>query len=442
MLPFIAVLVGKIIAYLSRYLKIGGGSAAPGLFALRIDPELVEGLSKKIPRHVVITGTNGKTTTARMLAHFAQEAGLKVIRNHTGSNLERGIASTLISRFTLYPLPFTLSFDLGIWELDEAAFNSVVHKIKPDIVVFLNVFRDQLDRYGEVDSVIKRWCATLKSLPKSTTVLVNGDDVNTLKLKECFKGKTETFGAENYKIIGESIEKEKSNHKLDFEAKNIKLRGLDGTRFELFINHKSLIVNLPLPGIYHIYDAIAALSCAYHLNMPIPRLTESLKNFQPAFGRVEKFSLQPGRLKRKNDGYIFLIKNPAGATQVFETIAPQLKPKDRLLIALNDNLADGTDVSWIWDANFEELRNSSRAKSRDYSIICSGTRAYDLAVRLKYAGFDRKYIQVEPSLQNALKQAIKGLKGTLYILPTYTAMLEIQKILAKIRVKGNYWEEN
>ncbi len=176
--------------------------------------------------------------------------------------------------------------------------------------------------------------------------------------------------------------------------------------------------------------------------------SDALKTFSPAFGRVEKISFQPPGLKRRVDGYIFLIKNPAGATQVFETIAPQLKKGDRLLLALNDNLADGTDVSWIWDSNFELLQpttyNSSSLSLRAEGlqpIFCSGTRAYDLANRLKYAGFNVDVSNVESNLEKAVKQAQMGLKGRLFILPTYTAMMELQSILAKSGIKRNYWEE-
>ena len=363
---FLALLAGKTTLKLSRFLRFGGGSAAPGLFALRLDPKLVKELASQIPTNIVITGTNGKTTTARMIAHFAKNQGLKVIRNHTGSNLERGIASTLIQNSNLHLKGANLNYDLGIWELDEAAFNIVAPKIQPSIIIFLNIFRDQLDRYGEVDSVVKKWGETLKGLPKTTTILVNGDDANTLGLKKYFKGKIQTFGVKDHKILGESIEKRKTiSH--NFEAKNIKLRGLNGSTFELKTENLSdgplYKINLPLPGIYHIYDAVAALACiSFFSNIPSSRgkpiyqHAKALKNFSPAFGRVEKFSLQPRGL---NSGFILLIKNPAGATQVFETIAPEVKKNDKLLFALNDNLADGTDISWIWDANFEKLQTTN-----------------------------------------------------------------------------------
>lgn len=381
-----AILFGKSITQLSKILKIGGGTAAPGLYALKIDPDLVSKLVIKIPKNIVITGTNGKTTTARMIAHFAKSCGLKVIRNHAGSNLERGIVSTLIAN--------KLQAELGIWELDEAAFNTVAPKIKPDLVVILNVSRDQLDRYGEVDKVVNDWCRTLEKLPKTTTLLVNRDLV---RLKTCFAGRVHTFGL----------------------PKDIKLKGLDGSAFSLFINHKSLFINLLLPGVYHIYDAIAALSIANELKLSLEKCIQSLKTFRPAFGRVEKFGW----------GYIFLIKNPAGATAVFDTIRPILKPDDRLLLALNDNLADGTDVSWIWDAEFEKLHVTSDM----LQVTCSGTRAYDLANRLKYADIPAV---VEPDLKKAFREATNGLKGRLFVLPTYTAMLQFQKIL-----KRHYWEE-
>src|SRR3989338_8086341 len=460
----IAIFLGKLIALISQTFKLGGGSAAPGLYSLKIDSNLVEKLIKQIPHNIVITCTNGKTTTARLLAHFATQSGLKIIRNHTGSNLERGIASALIQNYRLHPWGVNPKFDLGIWELDEAAFNIMVKKIKREIILFLNVFRDQLDRYGEVDTVVKKWAETLKTLTPQTKVLVNGDDTNTAKLAKYFIGKVQKFGLQNYKLRGESIEKRGHNTKLDFEAKNIKLNGLKGSSFNLFLNHKSYILNLPLPGIYHIYDTVAAIAAFTCLFTDIPihplrrlseasRYTNTLKSFLPAFGRVEKFSFQPLRLERKVEGYIFLIKNPAGATQVFETIAPQLRQNDRLLLTLNDNLADGTDVSWIWDAEFELLlmplsfpRKRESNKQNIYgspiksgmTVVCSGSRTYDLAVRLKYAGFEIKEENIEADIEKALKQAQKGLKGRLFILPTYTAMLELQYILAKRGIKEDY----
>jgi len=471
---FLAILLGKFISYLTRILKIGGGSAAPGLYALSVEPNLVTKLAVKVPKNVVITGTNGKTTTAKMLAHFAQKTGFKVIRNHTGSNLERGIASTLLQQSSIRLNGIRTKYDLGIWELDEAAFNNVAPKLRPDIVVFLNVFRDQLDRYGEIDTIVKNWGQTLSNISPEILVLTNGDDVNTSKLAECFKGKVQKFGIKDYKFPSENsylIENEVKNNKiknksykhlkeskkLDFEAKNVKLNGLVSSLFSLTINNKQslrssdlkqLTINLPIPGIYHIYDFLAAFAAGTALNMNLKKMVLSLKTYLPAFGRVEKFHLSPTtkRASASEAGYIFLIKNPAGANQVFKTIAPNIKPNDTLLFALNDNAADGTDVSWIWDVDFElfqkVLNHFKKSKSRNHTIYVSGTRAHDLALRIKYAGVDPKKIKVEPDLKQALKQARTGLKGKLFILPTYTAMLEIQSILTKSGIKKHYWKED
>lgn len=429
---FFAILLGKLIVYLTRLFNFGGGSAAPGLYALKIYPELVKDLGAKIPKNVVITGTNGKTTTARMLSHFAGISNLRAIRNHTGSNLERGIASTLISNFHLKK---GLNYDLGIWELDEAAFNTVAPKLKPDIIIFLNIFRDQLDRYGEIDTVVKNWSNTLTRIPPGTKVLINGDDANLIKLAKSFKGKVKKFGVKDFKISGETLVSLKERENLDFEAKEVKLNGLKSSSFSLFINHYSLIINLPLPGIYHIYDFLGGFAAGLILGLKPKEMIASLINYSPAFGRVEKLPF----------GYIFLIKNPAGATQVFETIAPNIKEKDKLFMALNDNLADGTDVSWIYDAEFEKLLfpiSSLRgAKRRSNLIILSGSRASDLAVRLKYAGFDPREITIEPDLKKALQKARNGLEGQLFILPTYTAMLDLQSILAEQGLKKHYWIE-
>lgn len=423
-----AVLLGKLIAYFTKLLKLGGGSAAPGLYALWVEPDLVEKLASQIPMNVVITGTNGKTTTTKMLAHFAKTAGLKVIRNHTGSNLERGLASILIQNSHFQLKGIKLNYDLGIWELDEAAFNTITPKLKLDIVVFLNVFRDQLDRYGEIDTVTKNWCQTLRKFPSQTSILVNGDDVNTLKLARCSHSKVQKFGVKDFKIIGESIENIKEKENLDFEARNVKLSGLNSSSFLLHTTNYILPTTLFLPGLYHIYNLLASFAVGMNLGLQPKQMVSSLKNYSPAFGRVEKLPF----------GYIFLIKNPAGATQVFETIAPNIKPADTLLLALNDNLADGTDVSWIWDAGFEKLKTTNN----ELRTICSGTRAQDLAVRLKYAGFQIEMTNIEPDLEKALRRSRNGLKGRLFILPTYTAMLELQSILAKAGLKKHYWEES
>lgn len=423
-----AILLGKLILFLSRLFKIGGGSAAPGLYALKIDKNLIERLAKQIPKTVIVTGTNGKTTTAKIIDHFVKENNIKVIRNSTGSNLERGIASTLISHTNI--LGNLQNVDLAIWELDEAAFNQLAPKLNSDAIVFLNAFRDQLDRYGEVDSVVANWGKSLQHLSKDITIVVNGDDGHTASLKDFFKGKVTTFGLQNYKVAGEKSVVV-TGLKLDIEAKDINNNGLSGTEFN-FLNHK---VNLPIPGIYQIYNFLAAAIVAQRLGVTTDQIVKSIASFTAAFGRVEKVTLQTGQ-----EVFILLIKNPVGATQVFQTISPTFGKDDVLLIALNDNLADGTDVSWIWDANFELLSPSLRAQ-RSNLVYVSGIRAYDLSLRLRYAGFNTNQLTIEPDLEKAYEMATAKLKGKLFILATYTAMMALQNLLVKKSLKKHYWRE-
>lgn len=425
MKKFTAITVGKILYKTSRATKIGGGSAAPGLYALKIYPNLVEELVRDIPLNIIITGTNGKTTTARMLSHFAKDQSLKVIRNQTGSNLERGIASTLITSGNLK------QYDLGIWEVDEATFNKVVFQIKPQVIIFLNAFRDQLDRYGEVDTVVTKWWQTLRSITWKPTIIVNGSDYNTLNLTSEGTNKSIVFKVKNHLVDWEKTAPINSQIKADFEA-TIKKITASMTTLNLKYTKGNISLDLPLPGAYNVYNFLAAFACGVNIKLNPQKMISSLQNFSPAFGRYEKISLG------ENDGFIFLIKNPVGATLVFETVALLLKKEDRLLLALNDNFADGTDVSWIWDAKFEKLVDTKNLPQ----IICSGIRAYDLALRLKYAGVKANHIYVEPSLQKTFEASRKGLKGSLYILPTYTALLDLQKLLAKQGLKPNYWEEN
>lgn len=433
----LAIFLGKIIFYLTKALKIGGGSAAPGYYALKLEPDLVKILSAQIPLNVVIAGTNGKTTTARMLAHFAKYQRLKVIKNATGSNLERGISSSLIQEANL--LGKIKGVDLGIWELDEAALGLVIFSLKPKAVVFLNVLRDQLDRYGEVDNIIKRWSQALKKIPAQTQILINGDDQNLNLLKKVYPGKIRTFGLATKKIKGEKVIQPAPPVKLNLEAVNIKTEGLKQSTFQITDGNEKLAINLPLAGIYNIYNFLAAFGLGKSLGFKTASMIKSLAHFTPAFGRVEKLEIKGKK------AWIFLIKNPVGASLVFQTVRDNLSKKDGILIALNDNFADGQDVSWIWDAEFEQLsitRPSFGGNNEQFTIIVSGTRAEDLAVRLKYAGFNPDNIIIESKLKKAFKKALDIFEGQLFILPTYTALLSLQKILTETGVKSHYWEED
>lgn len=421
MRPFLAILLGKLIFALIRIFKLGGGFAAPGLYALKIDPDLIQTLVEQIPKRIIITGTNGKTTTSGMLVHLFKTSNLKIISNSTGSNLERGIASTLIKETSLFG---KTKKDVAIWEVDEAAFNTLAPKISPNLVVFLNVFRDQLDRYGEVDSVVNKWIKTINKLAGDTQFLINADDGSLESLIKSIKV------PEIYSVKGIEIGSEKDSlSKLTprFLALHIK-RTEDKLKFIFRLDDCQLKVTLPSIGEYNVYNATAALSAKFLVDGLSDLEAASLGNFKSAFGRHETIQIGSKKIS------IFLIKNPTGATAVLKSLPNNFRDQDRLLLVLNDNFADGTDVSWIWDINFEQIKISPKV-----DIIASGSRAYDLALRLKYAGF--KNIEIEPDLEAAFSSAVNKTGDNLYILPTYTAMLELQKILVSKGVKKEYWKE-
>lgn len=440
----LAIWVARVISFLTTTFKIGGGSAAPGLYALKVDPELVRKLAKQIPQNIVITGTNGKTTTARLLHHLVASQKVTTIRNATGSNLERGIASALLEKVSL--LGKISEVQVGIWELDEAAFNSVVFKLRPELMVFLNAFRDQLDRYGEVDSVRSKWWNSLLKVDWNTHMLINEGDPTVATLEEVTEENKRItasfFKLRGHKNFAEATIKDPLNSdRADFEAKIIKNRGLSGSDVEVLYPGGRFTMHFQVPGNYQIYNLLAAFSVYYALNLPIEHIEELLTDFSPAFGRVEKVSI------KGVECYIFLIKNPAGANNVFETISGEIGKDDVLLAALNDNFADGKDVSWIWDADFEQLVTQSklpRTMSHEPSntLIVSGRRAQDLGVRFKYAGFGTKGILIENDFNRALELALDSQPKRLFILPTYTALLQLQRHLAEMGVKKEYWKES
>jgi UDP-N-acetylmuramyl tripeptide synthase len=436
---FFAVFLAKCIALLTRILRIGGGSAAPGLWGLRIEPNLITHLSCCFEQKIIICGTNGKTTTSRMIAHIARMNDITVMRNSTGSNLERGLVSTLISHISWYDLltlHITPPHKIAIFEVDEAAFNVIVPKLKPSTIVFLNLYRDQLDRYGEVDTILKRWLQTLKKLDYQPAIILNQDDRTLQQLIDKFP--SQTFAVRDHALQGEqTVQKTKKHHDPTAEAFEITNLSLGETTFSVSFQTHTQQVALPIPGIYHVYDFLAAFLVGELLQIAPAKSIDAIKTFSPAFGRVERILLPvKSSLEKSLYGYIFLIKNPTGATVVLETIAQFLTPKDVFFLALNDYLADGTDVSWIWDTEFERISTLKPAK-----IVISGSRCYDLALRLKYAGFDPESLVIEPNIKTAFGIASKELQGDLFMLPTYTALLELQKILTKMGLKKHYWEE-
>lgn len=447
-----AIIVGKTVNLLIN-LKGGGGTAAPGLYALKIDPNLIEKLSSKIKKgSIVIAGTNGKTTTTRILSDILGSK-YKIIHNRQGSNLLRGVASTLINNSTLAG---NIKPDLAIWEADEAAFPEIVRQTSPKIIVLLNLFRDQLDRYGEIESIREKWSKEVAALPANTKLILSADDPSVAFIAKSFKGKPIYFGVEEHKLNLPLIENvadvrfclncgaplaynpiysahlghwscpqcHHNRPKPAISASNTKFNPDLSTSSQFSLLNSEFSIQYSLPGLYNVYNMLAAASAASVNGIDNKQILKSIENFQPAFGRFQKLEIAGKK------AVIFLIKNPAGANEVLRTISSLPTTNYQLLTILNDNIADGRDVSWIWDTNWETVKGKVK------SVNTAGTRAYDLALRLKHAGLDN--ITVHEDINTSLQEALAKLntKDTLMILPTYTAMLELQKIV------GGKWQKD
>lgn len=462
---FTAILLGKIIAYATK-LSGGGATAAPGLYALKIDPSLVKKLTKDLNENsIVVSGTNGKTTTSRLIADILSTK-FRIIHNRQGSNLLRGIASTLISKSTIVG---KINQNLGIWEVDEATLAETLVNIKPKIIVLLNLFRDQLDRYGEVNTLREKWQEALLKMPKNCTLIANADDPGISFITKNFKGEVIFFGINDQKLrlpeishvadiryclnCGSKLSYQNllSGHMGHYSCPSCSFKRPDTQisasnlifKPDFSINLKLTVngqlsalsevegetVNCQLPGLYNAYNILAAISVANFLGIDSETIKHSISNFSAAFGRSEQILIQ-GKIAK-----VFLIKNPTGANEVLRVLA--LQDKIHLFVALNDNFADGRDVSWIWDTNWEVL--SGKIKS----VSVSGIRAWDMATRLKYAGFKLSKKEIDENINYSLNFTVKNINSQepLIILPTYTALLEIKKSISRSE-KNLKWHEN
>jgi len=454
-----AIIVGKLAAEATRTFGRGGGTAAPGLVAEQIDPLLLRHLTARLRYgSVIISGTNGKTTTSRLLAHILGAAGLQGVHNRSGSNLTRGIASTLLDKSDLSG---HVSADIGLFEVDEAALTSAAIQIVPRVLILTNLFRDQLDRYFELDQVLLRWRRVVEHLPQETTLCLNADDPRVATLGRYAKGRVIYFGVResahklsdlpgsadvlacpncsqqmNYeelylghqgKYFCSNCQFKRPN--LEVSASKIALDGLQGLRFEMSTPKGGIGIHLGVPGFYNVYNALAAAAGAVALEMNLTAVQAGLGEFKAAFGRIERIPVGDKEI------LLTLVKNPAGFNEVLRMLSGTAH--EHLLLALNDLLADGRDVSWIWDVDLERLADHRGP------ITISGIRAWDLADRLKYAGVNTGLLQVQPDLGLALRQALDNTPEgqTLYILPTYTAMLELRQILTKMGHVQAFWED-
>lgn len=449
-----AVITSKAIAWALKIIG-SGATAAPGLIALKIDPALVTKLAGQLDKNILVSGTNGKTTTTRMVSTILSQAKIPHIHNRAGSNLLRGLASTLTQTSNLMgKMPAGL---IGLWETDEAVFPIAGGQIKPQIVLLTNLFRDQLDRYGEIDTVAQGWKKALIKLTQSSQIILNADDATVANLGRNLKSKVVFFGLSDKNLDGRL-----PDHASDatvcprcFSAlsyqqcfvghmgiyscpkcgqiqppKNVSLVNASKNQLEINAFGKSIKITNRLPGNYNLYNLTAAVTLAKILNIDNKAVVQALADFIPAFGRVEKIKVKDKTL------HLFLVKNPTGFNEVINTLV-SLQKNLTCLIAINDLIADGKDVSWLWDVNFEKLQ------PRLEQVIVSGVRAHDMALRLKYTSGSKQsnHLIIEPTLQKSIKLLLTQ-KGTdLFVLPTYTAMLETRKILSQMGLVKSSWKD-
>ena len=431
----------------------GGGTTLPGKLLWKLDPAAIDALAARLPQgSVAVSATNGKTTTTAMVAEILRPH-VRIAHNDSGANLVSGVASALLE---------ARDAELGLFEVDEGALPEVSRRVRPKALLLCNLFRDQLDRYGELELVAGRWRAAVQELPADSALVVNGDDPQVGDLgRERGPGTRTVFGVDDPRQAHPSLQHAADSKwcircgtayeyaaayighlgdyrcpacgharpPLDVVAREIELGGIERASFDLVTPDGSRRVQLRVPGLYNVYNALGAASLARALGASLDEIHHGLEAFHAAFGRFERIELDGKSL------LVLLIKNPAGANEAIRTLLAG-EPPGLVLVALNDATADGKDVSWIWDVDFEPLLPALER------LVSTGVRAAELALRFKYGGFDEHAIEVVPELEAALDRALELTPAgdELIALPTYTAMLALRDIVARRGFVRQYWE--
>ena len=448
-------LVARAAGAASRASGRGGGTTLPGRLLLRMAPDAIARLGAPLQGRVtLISATNGKTTTAGMVAALLAADGRDAIHNRAGSNMTWGIATALLEQ----------DGEEGLFEVDEAWLSRVVDQLDPGLIVLGNLFRDQLDRYGELEKLADDWARTVEGRIGRTRFVLNADDPLVADLGRDAEGERRegvllfgiddpaqalpelqhAFDAKHCRRCGHPYAYERAfvghlghyscpscgatRPEPDVAATAIELHGMSGSAVTVRTPSGELRLDLPLPGLYNVYNALAAIAAGLQLGVAPDRIAAALSETRGAFGRVETVPVEG------KDVSILLIKNPAGANEVLRTL--RLEDADGgldLWIALNDRIADGRDVSWIWDADFELLAGAVRR------VTCAGTRAPEMALRLKYAGWPEEKIAVEEEIDASLDAAVAAAPGRLFALPTYTALMDLHRLLSGRGLTREFW---
>jgi UDP-N-acetylmuramyl tripeptide synthase len=422
---------------------------------LRMAPDAIARLGKRLDRgSTLISATNGKTTTAGMIAAALEADGRHPVHNRAGSNMTWGVATALLEQ----------QGSEGLFEVDEAWLPKVTAQLEPSLLVLGNLFRDQLDRYGEMETLAVEWGKAIAARTGRSRFALNADDPAIADLGREQSGPARegvvyfgiedasqalpelqhAFDAKHCLRCGHPYAYERAfvghlghyscpncgaaRPRPDVAATAIELRGMSGSRVTLRTPQGELELQLPLPGLYNVYNALAAVTAALELGVPPQTIASSLQTMRAAFGRVETIPIDSSQLS------ILLIKNPVGANEVLRTLMLEAgEEKLDLWVGLNDGIADGRDVSWVWDADFELLAGGVRR------VICAGSRAPEMALRLKYAGWPERSIEVVPEVEDSLDRALADTPERLFALPTYTALLELRKLLADRGLAKEFW---
>ncbi len=450
------VAAARALGAASRASGRGGGTTLPGRVLLRLDPEAIARLGAGLGGGTtVVSATNGKTTTAGMIAAILAADGRHPVHNRAGSNMTWGVATALLEQHG----------SEGLFEVDEAWLPRVVDQLEPTAIVLGNLFRDQLDRYGEMEVLADEWAKTVAARAGRSALILNADDPLIADLgrdaderprpgvvyfgiedpSQALPELQHAFDAKHCRRCGHPYAYERAfvghlghyscpncgaeRPRPDVAATRIELRGMEGSRSTVRTPAGEIELELPLPGLYNVYNALAAVAAGLQLGVSTERIAAALGEVRAAFGRVETIEVGGKQVS------ILLIKNPAGANEVLRTLRleAQQEPVD-LWIALNDGIADGRDVSWVWDADFELLTDQVRR------VVCAGTRAPEMALRLKYAGWPADSIEVIPGIEAALDRAVATAPGRLFALPTYTALMELRKLLADRGLAKEFWQ--
>jgi lipid II isoglutaminyl synthase (glutamine-hydrolysing) len=461
------VATARAIGAASRASGRGGGTTLPGRVLLRLDPEAIARLGNGLEGGTtLISATNGKTTTAGMIAAVLSAEGRAPVHNRAGSNMTWGVATALLEQ----------TGREGLFEVDEAWLPRVTQQLGPDLIVLGNLFRDQLDRYGEMEALADEWAATVESREGETGFALNADDPLIADLgrdreerpregvtyfgiddaAQALPQLQHAFDAKHCRRCGHPYEYQRAfvghlghyhcpncgadRPKPDVAATKIELRGMEGSVSTVRTPQGEIRLALPVPGLYNVYNALAAITACLRLGVSPGAIGAALGEMRAAFGRVETIAVGESQVS------ILLIKNPAGANEVLRTLRLEAERPGAigdegidLWLALNDRIADGRDVSWIWDADFELLAGKVRR------VVCAGTRAPEMALRLKYAGWDAERVEIVPEIDASLDRAVALAgepdgSGRLFALPTYTALLELRKLLADRGLAEEFWK--